>query len=33
VFDLVDARSLLEKSEILEFETAEEIFFFVLNLL
>jgi hypothetical protein len=29
----VDARSLLEKSEILEFETAEEIFFFVLNLL
>lgn len=33
VFDLVDAKNLLKNSEVLEFDTAEEIFFFVLNLL
>jgi len=33
VFDLVDAKSLLRNSEIIEFDTPEEIFFFVLNLL
>jgi len=33
VFNLVDAKSLLDNSEVLEFDTPKEIFFFVLNLL
>lgn len=33
VLNLVDAKSLLRNSEVVEFNTAEEIFFFVLNLL
>jgi hypothetical protein len=33
VFNLVDARSLLRNSKIVEFNTPEEVFFFVLDLL
>ncbi len=33
VFNLIDAKQFLSSSEIVEFETAEEIFFFVLRLL